>query len=214
MVTLLHADDELLPHYGATMLRAADDYPEAAAFFCEAKTVGADGRGCVSLPDLFKKVLRPGRGGPLVLRGRRALEALSHGNFIMCPTVCYRRALLGGRRFRPEWRFVLDFEFFTRLLLDGLTLVGLPAVAYAYRRHPGSATTAHTASLLRFREEAALYDALARAAAARGWTRASRTAAAKRVLKLHVLYGALRDGAGLRPRDALRKVGLLVRLGW
>jgi glycosyltransferase involved in cell wall biosynthesis len=212
LVTLLHADDELLPCYGEVMLRAADDYPEAAAFFCEAKTVGADGQDCVSLPDLFKKVLRPGRAGPLVLRGRPALEALSHGDFIMCPTVCYRKELLAGRRFRAEWRFVLDFEFFTRLLLDDLTFVGLPAVAYAYRRHAGNATTAYTASLLRFREEVALYDALARAAAARGWKRAARTASAKRVVKLHLLYCALLDCARLRPRDALRKVGMLAGL--
>jgi glycosyltransferase involved in cell wall biosynthesis len=213
-VTLLHADDELLPHYGETMLHAADDYPDAAAYFCEAKTIGPDGRDCVSLPDLFKRVLRPARHGPLVLCGRAALEALGHGNFIMCPTVCYRKALLGAQRFRPEWHFVQDFEFFTRLLLDGQTLIGLPAVAYAYRRHPGNATAQYTANLLRFREEAALYDALARAMAARGWKRAARTAAAKRVVKLHLLYCSLLDCAGLRLGDALRKVGLLARWGW
>src|SRR5437868_3244891 len=59
LVTLLHADDELLPHYAAVMLGAAAARPGAAALFCEARTIGADGRDCLSLPDLFKRVLRP-----------------------------------------------------------------------------------------------------------------------------------------------------------
>ena len=56
---------------------------------------------------------------------------------------------------------VLDLDFFTRILLDGGTMVGLPAVAYAYRRHAENATSQYTESLLRFEEESQLHDRVA-----------------------------------------------------
>ena len=67
-----------------------------------------------------------------------------HGDFIMCPTVCYRRSRLPAERFRAEWRQVLDLDFFTRILLAGGTMVGLPTSAYAYRRHAENATARQT----------------------------------------------------------------------
>src|SRR5262245_21930060 len=39
LVTLLHHDDELEPSYAARMLKAAADYPTAAAFFCQATII-------------------------------------------------------------------------------------------------------------------------------------------------------------------------------
>ncbi len=212
LVTLLHGDDALLPEYAGLMVRGAAAWPGATAFFCNARIIDADGRACFSFPDLFKRVLTPQVEGELLLSGRRGLEALSRGDFIMCPTVCYRKSRLGSRRFRTDLEFVQDFEFFTRLILDGDALVGLPAVAYAYRRHPANATTAYTETLLRFREEAALYDTLSRTAAARGWGRAARIARGKWIVKLHVLFRVMADLMQFRPRPAVTKLRFLASL--
>ncbi|MCI0456801.1 MAG: glycosyltransferase family 2 protein [Gemmataceae bacterium] len=213
LATLLHADDWLLEDYVGTMTEAAQVRPGAAALFCQARIVNEHGQDCFSFPDFFKRLLLPGQGQEeVVLRGRRGLEALLHGNFIMCPTVCYRKSILGARRFRTDCKMVQDLEFFTRLLLDGEALVGLPAVAYAYRRHPANATTVYTETMLRFREETALYDELSRAAAARGWARAARIARRKWIVKLHLLYRAGLDLLRRRPARALEKLSYLVSL--
>jgi glycosyltransferase involved in cell wall biosynthesis len=212
LVNLLHADDELLDGYADVMIRAAQRHPHAVAFFCRARIIDEHSRPCFSFPDFVKRFLVPRSGGTLRLRGRRAVEALLRGDFIMCPTVCYRKSVLGSRRFSFSWRQVQDLEFFLRLLLDGDLLVGLPEVAYAYRRHPGNATSAQTHTLLRFDEESRLYDQLGQAAARRGWRRAARLAAHKGIIKLNLLYCVAADLLHLRPNQAWRKLSFLRRL--
>ncbi|HEX3149626.1 MAG TPA: glycosyltransferase family 2 protein [Gemmataceae bacterium] len=205
LVNLLHNDDELLPNYVAEMLAADREFPDAAAFFCKATVIDADGRECFSLVDFVKRFLEPKSKGPLVLHGKSAIEALMHGDFIMCPTVCYRRSRLPAERFQPEWRQVLDLDFFTRILLAGGTMVGLPATAYAYRRHAANATSENTENLLRFDEESRLHDRIAATARERGWPTVARVAAGKRVIKLHLLFRIAQDLCRLRLSAALQK---------
>ncbi|HQU45460.1 MAG TPA: glycosyltransferase, partial [Pirellulales bacterium] len=176
LVTLLHADDELLPNYASTMREEADRRPQAAAFFCDAEVIGADGNRRFSLPDAFKKILKTRGRQTIELAGRQGVKALLRGNFIMCPTLCYRKSVLGARRFSERWKMVQDLDLTTRLLLSGETLVGTPEVAYRYRRHGENSSDQYTRDLLRFREESALYSILGREAAERGWADVNRTA--------------------------------------
>lgn len=213
LVTLLHADDELLPGYAGLMARSAAAHPDAAALFCQARVIGPDGRPAFSFPDWVKGFIAPPSGGPTRVAGPTGIAGLLRGNYVMCPTVCYRKSRIGGRRFEGRWRFVLDLDFFTRLLRDGGEMVGLTEVGYAYRRHPGNATTAYTENLLRFEEEAALYDELAADAAARGWDRVERVGRRKRIIRLHLGYRILSDVLRGRVRAATAKLNFLRRLG-
>jgi glycosyltransferase involved in cell wall biosynthesis len=208
LVSLLHADDRLLPNYAALMTTAAALDPAAAAFFCRSTIIDAAGRPCFSLPDFVKRFLEPGRG-VLRLAGDTALAALLRGNFIMCPTVCYRRSVLAARRFALEWKQVHDLDLYARLLLDGEYLIGLPQSAYAYRRHAANATAQQTRDLSRFHEEVALYDRLATLADRHGWRQTAQVARGKRIIKLHLLYQALRDLMRLRLAGVQDKLALL-----
>jgi hypothetical protein len=146
------------------------------------------------------------------LSGVAAVETLMQGNFIMCPTVCYRRSRLGVERFSAEWRFALDIEYYSRLLLRGETIVGLPDVAYAYRRHRENATAVYTETLLRFEEESGLYDQFAALARQRGWPKLAKIAARKRVIKSHLLFRIGADVSRARFKAALQKWRFLRRL--
>jgi hypothetical protein len=212
LVNLLHNDDELLPNYVDVMLRAGREFPDSAAFFCRARVIDAAGRAAFSFVDYAKRFLQPKASGPFVLEGKSAVGALMRGDFIMCPTVCYRRSRLPAERFRPDWKMVLDLDFFTRILLEGGTMVGLPAVAYGYRRHPENATTGYTESLLRFDEESRLHDQVAEVARERGWPSVARVAAGKRVIKLHLLFRIAQDLSRGRCGPAVRKWHFLYRL--
>ena len=101
LVTLLHADDRLGPGYVGLMRGLAERFPGAAAFCCEAEIIDAAGAPAFSLADAAKALYRPG-GDPLVLEGEAGLSAVMAGNFIMCPTLCYRLPVLGERRFSAE----------------------------------------------------------------------------------------------------------------
>jgi glycosyltransferase involved in cell wall biosynthesis len=210
LVTLVHADDRLLPEYAATVLALAGRHPEAAAVCCAARLIDAAGRPTWTVADAYKRLLVP-RGEPWRLRGERGLHALLRGDFVMCPTLCWRRSVLRERRFDPGWRQVQDLELLTRLLLEGDEIAGTHHPAYAYRRHGESATAVQSASLLRFDEEFALYDRLAERAAGLGWPRAARAARRKLVVRLHLGLHAAADLARGRPAGALRKLARAAR---
>ncbi|MBA3817906.1 MAG: glycosyltransferase family 2 protein [Deltaproteobacteria bacterium] len=213
LVTLLHADDELVPTYAGAMRAVAARYPDAAAFFCRAEIIGHDSQPLFSLTDYVKDFITPSASEEFVLAGETGIEALLKGNFIMAPSLCFQKPVLGTRRFPEGFKFVLDQELTTELLLAGSSLVGIPESCYRYRRHDANATEQFTRTQLRFREESAYFDRMRIEARQRGWQTAERLAAAKRILKLNVAYRALKSAALLQVADARRGVKLLRELG-
>jgi glycosyltransferase involved in cell wall biosynthesis len=202
LVTLLHADDELMPGYAPLMLELAAAHPGAAAFCCDARIIDANGEPTFSLADAVKPLFRRGGPDPLLLEGEEGLRSLMAGNFIMCPTLCYRRARLGTRRFDSQWHQVQDLELTSRIVLDGDAILCSRRVEYAYRRHAEGATARQSESRLRFDEEFALFESVASRAERRGWQAAARVSRSKRIVKLHLLYRALRELLRLRVRSA------------
>lgn len=213
LVCLLHDDDRLRPGYVAGMLAAADRWPDAAAFFCEAAVIGADGGRRFSFPDFVKRFYRPQYGSEVRIAGESGLRAVMRGNFVMCPTLCFRRSRLGDRRFDPRWKQVLDLDLTARLLLAGESLVGRPDELYDYRRHPENTTAAQTESLLRFEEERDLFGRVAAAAEGVGWRSAAVTARRRAVIRLNLGFCAVVDVLAFRWPAAGRKLSLLRALG-
>jgi len=133
------------------------------------------------------------------------------GNFIMCPTLCYRKSALDDERFSPDWKQVQDLEFTTRLLMGGRALVGAREDAYAYRRHAQATTSLQSDSLLRFDEEFRLFERVAERAAALGWDDVARVSRRKTIVRLHLGYRAVGDALRLRPGRAREKLRFLLR---
>lgn len=212
LVTLLHADDELLPDYARMVSTGAAAHPAAAGVFCRATVIGPDGTPVFSLPDRVKDCLVRWGSDGIRVAGQAGIASLLRGNYIMCPTVCYRKSLIGARRFQGRWKFVLDLDYFTSLLIAGEHLVGVPEYGYAYRRHSANATAAYTDNLLRFEEEAALYDELAEKGRVRGWRDVTRVARQKRIIRLHLAYRILADLLRGRVRVAADTIDFLCRL--
>jgi len=209
LVTLLHADDRLLPDYVDTMKSLAAAHPEAVALFCAAETIDARGARRFSLQDDVKRFLVPRGSGDVVLAGEHGLRALMRGNFVVCPTLCWRRAKLGERRFDPRWKQVQDLDLLARLLFDDETIAGSRTSSYSYRRHAANTTAKQTESLLRFEEEFALFERIARSADGRGWKSAARVSRRKTILRLHLAWRALVSTATLRPAAAGRYLRFL-----
>lgn len=212
LVTLLHADDELMPGYARTMRQAAARYPQAAAIFCRAEIIGPHSEAWFSLADYVKRFINPAQRAEFVLAGEPGLRALLRANFIMAPTLCFRKSVLGARRFPYGYKFVLDWELTTSLLLDGDTLVGIPEACYRYRRHFENATEKLTKTQQRFREESEFYDRMRDKTRARGWDRCAAIAADKRIIKLNVAYRALKSAAKLQLDEARKGIKLLREL--
>ena len=213
LVTVFHGDDELMPSYCGTMRAAADRHPGAAALFCRAEIIDERSESRFSFVDTVKdRFFHPGVDKELVLSGEPGVRALLKGNFIMAPTLCFRKTVLRERRFPSGFKFAMDWELTTQLVLDGDSLVGIPDRCYRYRRHEDNATAKYTRNRLRFREESEYYDRMRIKAAERGWDECVRLATEKRLVKLNVCYHALRDAAAFELGEARRGLRLLKEL--
>lgn len=210
LVTLLHADDRLLPGYVGLMKQLAAAHSSSVALFCAARTIDAAGRPCRSLQDDIKRFFVPRGRSDIVLTGEHGLRALMRGNFVFTPSICWRRSLLGTTRFDPRWKQVQDLDLHARLLLGGETYAGSRSTAYEYRRHEANATARQTESLLRFQEEYRVFDLIADAARDRGWRAAERTSRRKAIVKLHLAWRITREVAGLRFGAAQRYLRFLL----
>jgi GT2 family glycosyltransferase len=208
LVSILHADDELTPEYVADMLALAERHADAALLFCDAVTIDAQGKAVPSFRERWKRFIRP-RGPEIVLEGERAFELLATGNFIMAPTVCFRRSAIGPLRFSPGQGMVVDLDLWIRVLLAGKRMVGIEKRDYRYRRHASSHTALLSGQLERYRHERAMYCTMAAHAHARDWHRAERIARRANVVKLSLAFDVATDLAAGRLSDALRKASLL-----
>lgn len=206
LVTLLHADDELRPNYASLMLELGEMFPDASAYFCRAEIIDKNGKRKFSFPDWYKQFLEPFQGdSPLKLQGEESANALLRGNFIMCPTLCFRLSNLQNLRFDERWSQVQDLHFTLNLLVRNCTIVGSSRVEYRYRRHSQSATSVNTASLLRFEEELELYTVAEKSLLPANWKRARKTAYKKRIIKLNLLFCILLDLLNCEFRQFSRK---------
>jgi glycosyltransferase involved in cell wall biosynthesis len=198
LVTILHADDELLPNYTDVVTALMVEHPEASAVHCRTVIINEHGDRTLSLPDLVKKIIRPRGKKNVVTSGEQGLWSLAKGQWIFCPTMCYRQSLIPAGKFSNDWMMVLDLELMSRILLEGGNIIGSPVVAYRYRRHSNNQTVKLTNSNKRFEEEIKLLDIISEQCSDRGWDRAAKSAHRKIVIRFHMLYQSLRSLGNLK----------------
>lgn len=193
LVTILHADDRLLPEYAGAVLSAAAAHPAVAAVFTDVFTIDSHGVRRRTITDHVKSRL-PRPSADHVVEGDDGLAHLLFGNYIVCPTMCLRRALVGPAPFSTTLRFVPDWELTTRLLLQGQSLYALRRPLLEYRRHAGTETSRMTSDASRFAEEIGLMRQRAAECDERGLARSARTARRRTTVRGHLLLRATLDG--------------------
>ena len=190
LVTLFHADDQLMPNYIEVMLQLMERYPEAAAGHCRAKVISESGEKYWSFQDEIKKLIRPWNRGDIVTAGESGLNSIFCGSWIFFPTLCYRKTKLSGYKFQRNWKFIVDIDFMSQILLDGGSFVGSSITAYEYRRHKNNQTAILTKSLLRFQEEFRFLDQLKPRLMSLNWKRSVRKSKIRMIPRLHLMYEA------------------------
>ena len=188
LIMLLHADDELKPDFMAASLEFIARHPDASGYFCNADIINEDGHEVFSVPDVVKKFLRPRTQGALVVHGDTGLASIMRGNYIMCPTMIYRRSKLQETRFSNKWKMVLDLDLFSLILLQGESLIGNPMSLYRYRRHAENQTSKLTTNTVRFVEELNIYDQIGSLARGKDWALTAKVCRRKIIIKLNLCY--------------------------
>ncbi len=213
LVTILHADDQLLPNYTDEVLQAAEQYPNVSLYYCKTRIIDINGKPIFSMPDFVKKIIEPGsKGDYTLLEGEAALSRILIGNFIFCPTIAYRKSKIESFRFTDQWNALQDMDFMTRLLINGHRFLGINKAAYAYRRHTNH-TALYRQNLSMFFEESRFADHIAKICANMNWFHAERVARNKLMIRFNILYCAMIDLVNCRFNDFVNKGRIIFSIG-
>lgn len=151
--TLLHCDDAYEPEYLAEMIKLMDHFPGAAIGHCGAATMNEKGQSVYSSIEAFKQ----GRylPAPAFCRSiRDEYQALLSGDYINCPSVIYRASMTQDvGYFNADLTQTLDWEYWFRVLLQGLSICGTSGRLYRYRRHENNLSNQNAKDMSRYMEE-------------------------------------------------------------
>ena len=208
LLTILHGDDRLMPGYAARVLEAAASQPDVAAVFTDALNIDGRGEPTRTLADRVKdRMPRPAHDHRL--QGDADLAGLVRGNYIICPSLCLRRDLVGPAPFDPSLRFVPDWQFTTRMLMEGRALFGVRTPLIEYRRHSDSQTSLQTEDASRFEEELRFLRGLAEEAERRDLPRSAAMARRRVTVRGHLAVQAGLDALARRWPHARAKWRML-----
>jgi GT2 family glycosyltransferase len=211
LVTLLGADDRLLPDFVARVRRAAAEHPELAMLHTGAVVIGPDGDPATPMADRIKALtaLRS-RGGVREVGGEQLAASLLRGNWMYFPSVVFRREWLVRHGFRRGYDVVQDLDLYLRILRDGGRVGLFAEPGIEYRRHPASVSSEGADDGWRFVEERRFFAEAAAEMTAQGWPRAARAARLHLTSRLHgvfkapaLLAGGQSGAAGRMLRGAL-----------
>lgn len=185
---LMGCDDLLLPNYLRTVRTALDHEPKATMVQPGVDVIDGDGRPSRTLADTTKDRLYAPKGArPLTLSGEDLAVSLLRGNWLYFPSICWRTEAMRKFRFRADLGVIQDLALVVDLLLDGASMVVTDTVAFQYRRHAVSESSAKALSGDRFDEARRFFLETSDRLTAHGWNRAAKASRRYWSSRLHAV---------------------------
>lgn len=190
------SDDLFDPGYVRTVLSAISRHPGADIVQPGVRVIDEHGQPSLPLVDRVKRRLLAPRQ-EAVLTAEDLATSLIGGNWLYWPSLTFRTSTLRRHRFRTGFPVIQDLALLMDIAFAGGSLVYTPEVAFAYRRHEGSASMAALVGGSRFRDERRYYRLARQLAVEHGWGRTARAARLRIFSRLH--------GATVLPRSVLQR---------
>jgi glycosyltransferase involved in cell wall biosynthesis len=203
LCTLIGCDDIMLPNYVGVVRGVYADHPEVGLIQPGVRVIDGDGNESKTLVDEAKRrIYTPKFDRRVELSGEELAVSLLRGDWLYFPSICWRTELVDGLRFRPELKVIQDLALLIEVVQRGAKLVADRSVAFEYRRHGASESSATAFDGSRFTEAGEFFTDVADRMAAHGWHRAARVARlhlSSRIFALTKLPQALRSRNGVKP---------------
>jgi glycosyltransferase involved in cell wall biosynthesis len=183
LVTIMGADDRMLPSYVRVMCAAAQACPEAGWLHPRVQVIDADGDPDTTAADRVKA--RLSIEPPALVGGEQLAVSLLRGNWRYFPAVTFRTAAARSHGFRPGHDIVLDLDLYLRMLLAGERALLVDSLCFEYRRHGASLSSTQRWTGDRFAEERRYFRQVAAELDLAGWHHASRAARVHLMSRLH-----------------------------
>lgn len=199
-VVFFGCDDLMRPAYVATVRAAIADAPAGVDVVSPASTV-IDEAGVESNPlvdRVKRRLFAPRVSAPRVLAGEELAVSLLRGNWTYWPSLAFRTEAVRKQGFIDDFPLIQDLALLVDLALAGSSMLVLPDVVFAYRRHSRSASSTTVADGGRFQGERDYFAIAARRSEEAGWPRAARAA---RLHPASRLYAATQLPGAVRARS-------------
>jgi glycosyltransferase involved in cell wall biosynthesis len=180
LITVMGADDVMLPNHLQWLVDRADRFPEADIFQPGVFVINEHGAPTSSLLERAKDWYRPRGTGPRVLSGEDLAFSLLRGAWMYFPSLGWRAEIMKRVGFRHEYSVIQDLCLILDIVTQGGGLLLDDYATFMYRRHTGSDSSWRALEGTRFEEDRAFLETMSREMTARGWNRAARAA------RLHV----------------------------
>lgn len=197
ILTVMGADDVMLPNHLEWLADRAERFPEADIFQPGVLVIDQNSAPSNTMVERAKDRYRPKGTGPRILSGEEAAVSLLRGAWMYFPSLGWRTATMQRIGFRPEYNVVQDLCMVLDILMQGGHLLLDDYSTFMYRRHSGSDSSWRALEGTRFSEERAFFQAMATEMAALHWSKAARVAKLRVSSRLHA--------ASLLPKAAAKK---------
>ncbi|MFF2297417.1 glycosyltransferase family 2 protein [Arthrobacter sp. NPDC058127] len=188
LMVILGCDDVLLPNYVDVVLKANRDFPDAAVIQPGVQIIDETGKVVTSLADSVKRrLVGPKTGFATVLGGESLAVSLLGGNWLYWPSLAFRTDAIRRVSFRDGLPIVQDLALVMDIVLQGGSLVYEPALAFSYRRHSASASSATLTDGSRFAGDREYAQIAQKLCLDRGWNKAAFAARVRWTSRLHAV---------------------------
>ncbi|MCT1866899.1 glycosyltransferase [Dermabacter sp. p3-SID358] len=195
LVTVMGADDIMLPNYIDWFVDAAAKNPEAQIFQPGCVVIDENNALSNTLVEKVKEHYRPSK--TTLLRGEELAVSIIRGDWLYFPSLGWRADTIVGIGFREGLNVVQDVALVLDVATSGGALYYDQTVAFMYRRHRGSDSSWRALEGTRFDEERRFFYQISQEMNARGWNRAALISRAHVSSRLHAL--------ALLPKAAMAK---------
>lgn len=204
LMTMLGSDDRMLPNYVRTVLDAHARFPQPSIIQPGVNVIDETGTVVKPLVDRVKQTLVQPHGGGYQLLGGESLAAnLLVGDWLYWPALTFATQAIKRFDFREGYPIIQDLALVMDMVFAGEQLLVAPDVAFEYRRHSASASSAKLVDGSRFAGERDYFALAASQARALGWRRAERAARARLTSRAHAAV-LLPQALGRRDPSAVK----------
>lgn len=185
LVTVMGADDVMLPNYIEWLVAAAEANPAAQIFQPGCVVINEKDGLSNTLVEKVKSFYRP--NNTRLLAGEELAVSILRGDWLYFPSLGWRADAIVGIGFRKGLNVVQDMALVLDVAMRGGALYYDERVAFMYRRHSGSDSSWRALEGTRFDEEREYFYTIAHEMEARGWKKAARVAKMHISSRLHAL---------------------------
>jgi GT2 family glycosyltransferase len=187
-MVMMGTDDVMLPGYVAQIRRIVKEYPGVGIIQPGVEVIDGAGRVVNTIADQAKaRIYLPRFTGTVLMGGEELAASLLRGCWFYFPSLCWRTEAMKKVSFRPDLHIIQDLAIVIDLIEAGATMVLSDELAFQYRRHDASVSSAEAVAGKRFAEARRYFVGASVQMEALGWPKAAKAARRYTASRLHAV---------------------------